>query len=102
MAVMKRLWSTTELRDSWSVRALEHQQIQSMDGVGRLGFVAQLTFYRLYARFPDHRNEFAAAVLTYLTKQIGTDVHSSESACCDRSRCGFIPAGAMPEPVHDL
>lgn len=44
-----------------------------MDAAGRLGFVAQLAFYRLYARFPRHRNEFAPSVLLHLARQIGME-----------------------------
>jgi hypothetical protein len=44
-----------------------------MDEIGHLGFVAQLAFYRVYARFPEHRSEFSPAVLLYLARQIGME-----------------------------
>ncbi|HET6344792.1 MAG TPA: DUF4158 domain-containing protein [Myxococcota bacterium] len=34
-------------------------------------FVAQLAFYRLYARLPEHRNEFSPVVLLHLARQTG-------------------------------
>ena len=71
---MKRFWSVDELIESWSLGPHDWKQMPDKLPSGRLGFVAQLAFYRLYARFPEHRNEFAPSVLAHLAEQIGVSM----------------------------
>jgi TnpA family transposase len=68
---MKRAWSVEELHEWWSLTSSDMERMPDKLPVGRLGFVAQLVFYRVHARFPDHRNAFAPAVLAHLAEQIG-------------------------------
>jgi TnpA family transposase len=69
---MKIVWSADELLEHWSVGSDERAKIPDTAGEsGRLGFAAQLTFYRMYARFPERRADFAPTVLAHLAEQFG-------------------------------
>jgi TnpA family transposase len=68
---MKRVWSLEELHESWSLTSSDIERMPDKQPAGRLWFVAQLAFYRENARFPEHRNAFAPAVLAHLAEQIG-------------------------------
>jgi hypothetical protein len=69
---MKLTWSPEELIEHWSVEPEERAKVPTgTDAAGALGFIAQLTFCRMYARFPERRADFAPAVLTHLAAQIG-------------------------------
>ena len=70
---MKRLWSMEELDEQWSIRSGERDLLFRKERIGRLGFIAQLTFYRLFARFPEHRNEFAPCVIAHLAEHLGVE-----------------------------
>jgi hypothetical protein len=51
---MKLVWSAEELVEHWSVEPKDWANIpDTAEEAGCLGFVAQLTFYRMWARFPD-------------------------------------------------
>jgi hypothetical protein len=69
---MKLVWSAEELVEHWSVEPKDWANIpDTAEEAGCLGFVAQLTFYRMWARFPDGRADFAPTVFAYLTEQLG-------------------------------
>jgi len=70
---MKRMWSVEELHEHWSVSPSERDLLFRREHVGRLGFIAQLAFYRLHAGFPEHRNEFAPIVIAHLAEQLGVE-----------------------------
>jgi TnpA family transposase len=70
---MKRTWSLEELHEQWSVSASDRELLFRREHVGRLGFIAQLTFYRHFARFPEHRGEFAPIVIAHLAEQIDVE-----------------------------
>jgi len=70
---MKRMWSVEELHEHWSVSSMERDLLFRKEHVGRLGFIAQLGFYRLNAAFPEHRNEFAPIVIAHLAEQLGVE-----------------------------
>ena len=70
---MKRMWSVEELHERWSVSASERDLLFRREHGGRLGFIAQLAFYRLHAEFPEHRNEFAPIVIAHLAGQLGVE-----------------------------
>jgi hypothetical protein len=70
---MKLVWSPEELVEHWSVELEDRANIPDTGGeAGCLGFVAQLTFYRLWARFPDGRRraDFAPAVFAHIAEQL--------------------------------
>src|ERR1035441_9224313 len=68
---MKLVWSPEELVEHWSVELEDRANIPDTAGeAGGLGFVAQLTFYRLWARFPDGRADFAPTVFAHLAEQL--------------------------------
>ena len=71
---MKRQWTVEELVEQWSVMAGDRDLLHRKETTGRLGLVAQLTFYRLYARFPGHRSEIAPAVIEHLAEQINVSL----------------------------
>ena len=70
---MKRLWSVEELHEHWSVSPSERDLLFRKEHVGRLGFTAQLVFYRLNAAFPEHRNDLAPIVVAHLAEQLGVE-----------------------------
>jgi len=76
---MKRIWSPEELSEQWSVGAEEREKLPDKAASGRLGFIAQLAFHRLYGRFPEGRGDFAPLVLAHLAELL--DV--SDSAIAD-------------------
>ena len=68
---MKLVWSPEELVEHWSVEPDDRANIPDTAGEsGCLGFVAQLTFYRMWARFPDGCADFAPTVLSHLAEQL--------------------------------
>ena len=68
---MKLVWSPEELVEHWSVEPEDRAHIPDTVGEsGCLGFVAQLTFYRMWARFPDGCADFAPTVLSHLAEQL--------------------------------
>ena len=68
---MKLVWSPEELVEHWSVEPEDRANIPDTAGEsGCLGFIAQLTFYRLWARFPDGRADFDPTVFTHLAEQL--------------------------------
>lgn len=67
---MKRFWSMGELVERWSVGPTDLERMPDKLPSGRLGFIAQLAFYRQYVRFPEHRGEFAPCVIAHLAEQI--------------------------------
>jgi TnpA family transposase len=71
---MKRRWSVEELHEHWSVSPAERDLLFRKEHVGRLGFVAQLAFYRIFLSFPEHRGDFSPVVLAYLAEQIEVNV----------------------------
>ena len=71
---MKRLWTTEELVEQWSLDADDKKLLHHKEKERRLGLFAQLAFYRRYRRFPNHRSEFAPSVLVHLAEQIDVAV----------------------------
>jgi hypothetical protein len=67
---MKRRWTVEELIEQWSLSSDDRDLLYRKESTGRLGLVAQLAFYRRYARFPERRGEFAPAVIAHLAEQI--------------------------------
>jgi hypothetical protein len=67
---MKQLWSIEELVEHWSLGVEDQELLAGKHASGRLGFAAQLAFYRLHAWFPDQLGDFAPAVIAHLADQI--------------------------------
>jgi hypothetical protein len=45
---MKRQWTVEELIVQWPVSATDRELLYRKESTGRLGFVAQLAFFRLF------------------------------------------------------
>lgn len=73
---MKREWTTDELVEQWSIEPGDDHLLFHKEKQRRLGLLAQLLFYRRHRRFPEHRSEFAPAVVAHLAEQIDAQVGS--------------------------
>lgn len=68
---MRRLWSTDELAERWSLELGDEGLSFGLPDVGRLGLVAQLAFWRCHGTFPDEEADLAPAVIVHLAREIG-------------------------------
>lgn len=68
---MKRVWSADELVEEWSFGAEDQELLSGKHVSGRLGFAAQLAFYRRHGSFPCGLSDFAPAVIAHLAEQLG-------------------------------
>ena len=71
---LRRLWSTDELAERWSLELGDEGLLFGLPDVGRLGLVAQLAFWRCHGAFPDEEAELAPAVIAHLAREIGVRV----------------------------
>jgi Domain of unknown function (DUF4158) len=67
---MRRLWSAEELVERWSLGPEELSLLPGKADTSKLGFAAQLAFYKQHARFPDAEADIAPAVIAHLAEQI--------------------------------
>ena len=67
---MKQVWSVEELVEQWSFGSEDQELWVGKHVSSRLGFAAQLAFYRLHARFPSRLADFAPAVIAHLAEQL--------------------------------
>ena len=70
---MKRQWETEELVEHWTLDVEDRTLLDNKTGATRLGFAVLLKFFRREGRFPQHKNEVPALVITYLSTQVGVD-----------------------------
>src|SRR5260370_24780358 len=70
---MKRQWETEELVEHWTLDVEDRTLLGNKTGATRLGFAVLLKFFRREGRFPQHKNEVPALVITYLATQVGVD-----------------------------
>ena len=70
---MKQVWTPEELGESWTLTFDELNLLKRKPVAGRLGFCAQLKYYRLYACFPQNRRALASDVREYLAQQINAN-----------------------------
>src|SRR5260370_19338958 len=70
---MKRQWETEELVEHWTLDVEDRTLLGNKTGATRLGFAVLLKFFRGEGRFPQHKNEVPALVITYLATQVGVD-----------------------------
>ena len=70
---MKRQWETEELVEHWTLDVEDRALLDNKTGATRLGFAVLLKFFRREGRFPQHKNEVPALVITFLATQVGVD-----------------------------
>ena len=68
---MRRHWTPDELVESWSLGSAELALLEHKTDHNRLGFAVLLAFFRLEARFPQHKHEVPGEALRFLAGQIG-------------------------------
>ena len=68
---MRRLWSIEELGEHWTLLPADLALLADLPDAGKLGFAAQLAFWRQQGRFPDGEADLAPAVVAHLAAQVG-------------------------------
>ncbi len=67
---MKRLWTATELAESWTLLPDELALLGNKTGATRLGFALLLKAFQLDGRFPVGKHELPAGVVAHLARQV--------------------------------
>ena len=75
---MKRLWSTDELAERWTLSADDLRLTVDHGEQAKLGLMCQLAFWREHARFPEVEADIAPAVVAHLARQIGVSAEVLE------------------------
>src|SRR6266581_3247410 len=70
---MKRQWENEELVEHWTLDVEDRALLDNKTGATRLGFAVLLKFFRREGRFPQHKHEVPALVITFLATQVGVD-----------------------------
>jgi len=70
---MKRIWDIEELAQCWSLGFEELELLKTKPARSYLGFVAQLKYYPLSGKFPQHPSDIPDTVLHYLADQLEID-----------------------------
>ena len=68
---MRRLWSTDELAERWSLEPGDEALLVGLPDAGKLGLVAQLSFWRCHGVFPDEEADLAPTVIAFLARETG-------------------------------
>ncbi len=68
---MRQQWSACELDEYWTLLPGDLAHLADLPDAGKLGFAAQLAFWRQNGRFPNEQADFAPAVVGRLAAQIG-------------------------------
>jgi TnpA family transposase len=68
---MQRLWSADELGARWTLLPADLALLTDLPDTGKLGFAAQLAYWRQRGRFPDDEADLAPAVVGHLAAQVG-------------------------------
>ena len=68
---MRQQWSACELDEYWTLLPGDLAHLADLPDAGKLGFAAQLAFWRQNGRFPNEEADFAPAVVGRLAAQIG-------------------------------
>jgi TnpA family transposase len=76
---MRRLWSTGELEERWSLSPDDLALLVGHSDAGKLGLACQLAFWRAYACFPEEEADLAPAVIVHLAAQIGVPAEAIEN-----------------------
>ena len=76
---MKRLWSTDELDERWTLTPADLAFVAANADAGKLGLACQLAFWRSQGSFPDEEADLAPTVIAHLAGQIGVGSESIES-----------------------
>jgi len=88
---MKRQWETEELVEHWTLDVEDRTLLDNKTGATRLGFAVLLKFFRREGRFPQHKNEVPALVITYLATQVGVDA----TAYMQYAQAGGAPSNTI-------
>ena len=67
---MKRIWDVEELAQCWSLSFEELELLKTKPARNHLGFIAQLKYYPLSGKFPQHPTDIPDIVLHYLADQL--------------------------------
>jgi len=70
---MRRIWDVEELAQCWSLSFEELELLKTKPARSHLGFVAQLKYYPLSGKFPQHPSDIPDTVLHYLADQLEID-----------------------------
>jgi hypothetical protein len=70
---MKRQWSEEDLVEHWTLDSGDRALLGNKTGATRLGFAVLLKFFRQEGRFPQHTNEVANPIITFLAAQVRVD-----------------------------
>ncbi len=73
---MKRIWDVEELVQSWGLSFEEFELLKTKPARSHLGFVAQLKYYPLSGKFPQHPSDIPKTVLHYIADQLDIDPSS--------------------------
>jgi hypothetical protein len=68
---MRRLGSIEELGEHWTLLPADLALLADLPDIGKLGFAAQLAYWRQQGRFPDDEADLAPAVVEHLAAQVG-------------------------------
>jgi hypothetical protein len=68
---MRQQWLACELDEYWTLLPGDLAHLVDLPDAGKLGFAAQLAFWRQNGRFPNEEADFAPAVVGRLAAQIG-------------------------------
>ena len=68
---MRRLWSTDELVERWSLIPEDFTLLVGRIDASKLGLAAQLAYWRCHAGFPDEEADLAPAMIAHLARQVG-------------------------------
>ncbi len=70
---MKRLWTTEELVQHWTLSPDELALLANKSGHTRLGFAVLLKCFAREGRFPQSRQEIPGGVVTHIARQVGVE-----------------------------
>jgi len=106
---MKHDWPPDALAHAWTLSAEERTLLTNKTGATRLAFALLLKAFQLEGRFPERRDDIAAAVVAYLALQVGVGPEAyAELPWSERTQrhhraqirdyCGFRAFRADDEP----
>lgn len=68
---MKRLWTSDELVEHWTLLPNDLALLANKAGATRLGFAVLLKAFQYDSRFPEHKGDVPGAVVAHVAKQVG-------------------------------
>jgi hypothetical protein len=67
---MKRVWTTDELVDHWTLGPADLSLLANKTGATRLGFALLLKYFQLDGRFPQHPRDVPLAAIVHVARQL--------------------------------